>query len=461
MCKKILFSPVGGTDPISEDNYYEGSMLHICRYFKPDLVYLYMSKTIVNNEEKDHRYTEALKLLGDKVNHRFEVKLIRNETLTTVHEFDYFYDEFSKVVKKIFSENSPDDEFYFNISSGTPGMKSALIVMKSLGEFNGTCVQVASPSRKMENHTHSKGEYDLTSLWELSPDNDEHAVNRTQIVECPNLVCIRTKRNIEEFIKKYDYEAAYQMLHFLPEMDKFEPYLRLAKSRYNLNLSEANKLNSELKVNFLPVIGPDQKIFEYALACNIKRKKGELADFIRALTPLILELFVMIAKKQIGEISSLTKDCHTKNGIKIEVWDKQSIIDLAFYNEHVATIKTALADSYRDFFEDVKLSEKNYIRSDHICTILKYPTFELGKIADDVVQLRERVEQTIRNMSAHQMVQVDEEQIKKLTGIDSRQIMKLIKRLFSYSGINIGETSPLWDSYDKMNDFIIQKLNEK
>ena len=31
--KKILFSPIGGTDPIS--NFRDGAMLHICRIYKP------------------------------------------------------------------------------------------------------------------------------------------------------------------------------------------------------------------------------------------------------------------------------------------------------------------------------------------------------------------------------------------------------------------------------------------
>lgn len=33
MSKVVLFSPVGGTDPISENNYYDGSLLHICCTF--------------------------------------------------------------------------------------------------------------------------------------------------------------------------------------------------------------------------------------------------------------------------------------------------------------------------------------------------------------------------------------------------------------------------------------------
>ena len=41
---RILFSPLGKTDPIS--NMRDGSMLHICRIYKPNIVYLYMSSEI-------------------------------------------------------------------------------------------------------------------------------------------------------------------------------------------------------------------------------------------------------------------------------------------------------------------------------------------------------------------------------------------------------------------------------
>ena len=52
---KILFSPVGNTDPISENNLYDGAMLHICRYYDIDKVYMYMSEQIFEKEKADHR----------------------------------------------------------------------------------------------------------------------------------------------------------------------------------------------------------------------------------------------------------------------------------------------------------------------------------------------------------------------------------------------------------------------
>ena len=54
MNQTILFKPVGGTDPISSTNIHDGSMLHICRVYQPQKVILYMSKEMLDNQEKDN-----------------------------------------------------------------------------------------------------------------------------------------------------------------------------------------------------------------------------------------------------------------------------------------------------------------------------------------------------------------------------------------------------------------------
>lgn len=69
MNKKILFSPVGGTDPMSEWNYHDGALLHIARHYKPDEIYLYMSKEILQKHEQDDRYRYCIKKLGERLNH--------------------------------------------------------------------------------------------------------------------------------------------------------------------------------------------------------------------------------------------------------------------------------------------------------------------------------------------------------------------------------------------------------
>mgnify|MGYP004492659635 FL=1 len=94
MGKTILFTPVGGTDPISATNYYEGAILHICRYYKPDQVILYMSKEMLAYQKQDNRYLYCLQKLSDVIEHEMEYEVIERDELTKVHEFDYYYEDF-------------------------------------------------------------------------------------------------------------------------------------------------------------------------------------------------------------------------------------------------------------------------------------------------------------------------------------------------------------------------------
>ena len=69
MGKVILFTPVGGTDPISATNYYEGAILHICRHYMPDKVVLYMSKEMLDYQDEDDRYRYCLDKLSELQKH--------------------------------------------------------------------------------------------------------------------------------------------------------------------------------------------------------------------------------------------------------------------------------------------------------------------------------------------------------------------------------------------------------
>lgn len=44
----------------------------------------------------------------------------------------------------------------------------------------------------------------------------------------------------------------------------------------------------------------ERKYFEYALNLKIRLKKGEYVDFIRAVTPIIVDMFELILRKQCG-----------------------------------------------------------------------------------------------------------------------------------------------------------------
>ena len=206
MSKKYLFSPIGNTDPIKY--LYDGSMLHICRYYEPDVVYLYLSKEMVENHKKDNRYVETLNLLGDFLNHKFEVHIIENPDMVEVQQYDVFYDEFRKIISEIEEQKEKEDQLLVNMASGTPGMKSALLIMATLAEYRFLPIQVSTPQKKSNLEHEERDEYDVKANWELNEDNEESAENRCQEVKCLNLMRLLKIDMIKKHLLSYDYHAA-------------------------------------------------------------------------------------------------------------------------------------------------------------------------------------------------------------------------------------------------------------
>ena len=75
--KKVLFSPVGSTDPISGE--YDGALLHIIRKYRSRKVYLYLLKEICEFEDKDSRYSYCFDRLKEHLGYDFETEWIRRE----------------------------------------------------------------------------------------------------------------------------------------------------------------------------------------------------------------------------------------------------------------------------------------------------------------------------------------------------------------------------------------------
>ena len=66
------------------------------------------------------------------------------------------------------------------------------------------------------------------------------------------------------------------------------------------------------------------------------------------------------------------------------------------------------------------------------------------------------VETKVRNLAAHEIVSITDDWIYKRCEHSSSQILKKIKKLTEFSGINIKDS--IWDSYDEMNDIIASYL---
>ena len=448
MGKTILFSPVGGTDPISLKNYHDGAMLHIARFYKPDKIILFMSKEMLTLQEKDDRYRYSLRKLCELQGREpIEIEEIERPELENVQEFDYFYPEFRSILSAICRKLGEEDRLLINISSGTPAMKSGLLVVQTLEGYPAELVQVVTPGRRMNEHQHEG--YDVGLLWEMNEDNAANAEDRTRIVHCPSLANIQKEQIIRKHIQVFDYQAAVAVAETMPKAvcEKYLPLLRLGFERCQLCFKEVDRLVKESEYDAVPVKSGDSRIyFEYALSLKLRWERKEYADFIRALTPLIVDLFELILKKRYNFI--VENYVYYSKGIR--KWSEEKVRK-----------EQALYDALENAFFDNGGFKYGFIQSEHLKVLIQAYGRKSGDqdlYLQKMVESLRNAEANIRNMAAHEIVSITDDTIKVKTGMSGEKILELIRKALGYAGIQVTEEA--WASYEKMNDEINRRIGQ-
>lgn len=465
---KILFSPVGGTDPMPatrDENgnraTTDGSLIHIARFYRPDKIILYMSKEIYENEEKDNRYTYCLRQLLDPQNEKEpDIKIISKENLSEVQDFNYFYKDFGELLAEIIQNKKEEDIIYLNISSGTPAMKSALVVLKHLWQADCELIQVATPARRMNNRNRID-EYDPEVWWAANKDENaaragEPFENRCTEVKCSNLLELQNEEIIKRLVRRCDYQAALVIAKTMKRRSKrYLPLLEFAKKRLQLDFDGMNRAYLEFSPEEREICSlpyevkkkPHEKqiYLEYIQNLTIKYETGHYADFIRAISPMIEGIFLIILRDKFG-IDIRRDFCYEDPGNNGKYcWDKAKLTR----KTKPAEMINSILSKGRNFNYNSPISSADLIRI--IRRISK-------KNRDDMKSLQHLrdVELKLRNEAAHQIVSVNEITIKNKTELTPTQIIKKMKQGLLYAGCV--ENKEDFKSLQNMNEKIIDLM---
>ena len=441
--KRILFSPVGSTDPIA--GQHDGAILHIARNYDLDEIYLYLSKEMCELDQKDDRYGYCLERLKESTGKTFIVKKICRPELTEVHIFDFFMKEFRDIVNQILNE--ADCELYLNVSSGTPAMKSALQLIGTIVEKPMKTIQVVTPSRKYNEHREDvKGEYDVELQWELNMDNQFPYENRCSISTDVNLAAELKKEAIKKQIVAYDYLAA---LSLAEDIELFlDPramrLLEAMESRIKLDRNRCRYYLKDLDYKIFPhESGNEIDCVEYLLLLQIKMQKEEYIDFLRGITPLFtLLLERIVARETPIEVRQYCFSQKGVNGTVFTNWDKQK----------VSTNQTLQDALTRD--GKWELRSRQVVRTEDLVEILNRlsDNAAVKKLAAD---LRE-VEEKVRNPVAHCITYMTADILKEATGYSAAKIFDMLTKLSRCAGIKITEED--LKSYELCNQELISLL---
>ncbi len=440
---KILFSPIGGSDPIR--NYHDGSMLHICRNYLPDRVVLYLSGEMYQHHVQDNRYVYCLEELGKKMSHPFEIEVIVRDELTEVQDYEYFYTEFTKCINDIVAQMDEGDELLLNVSSGTPAMKNALIILATLAEFSFQPIQVSTPLKRSNYMDENTKNYEVQEQWEFDEDNEpqEGDTSRCEEIKSLNLVKLLKVNLLEKHLQAYDYTAALEIARDLKNhiSVKATAMIEQANERNQLNTKRVNELAKKIDYQPMPVKNQENcDLLEYVLLLQMKVRRKEYADFIRAITPVVFELFYRVLKRQ----------CH----IDIKDYCDEKKSGLRWNLEKIK--QTEVGDILQKEYAATGFRGGPVYSSQLKPLILHYSGSE--KVNTLVTDLR-HAEEKARNKAAHTIVSITNEKIVKWTDYTAEELLVKIQQLTLF--VVPGQDGSIWDSYDRMNEAIMKEIRQE
>lgn len=432
---KILFSPVGMTDPIRY--FRDGALLNICRYYRPDKIYLYMSKEVLTYHDKDDRYRYCLEKLGELIGQKFEIELLERPDLENVQIFDGFLADLKDELIKIHSQY-PEAEILLNVSSGTPAMKSSLQILSLTLNFRCLPIQVSTPQKSSNPRIDEEKDLTPEEHWELNESNDFED-NRCITSLTENLLEEFEKQSIMKLIRSYDYAAAYSIAKDSDMFsEKFKELLSAAASRLKLE-NRARTIFRKYGISGLIANSPDYvDVSEYLLLLKIKIAKEEYADFLRSITPVLVDLFSMYLKNKCGfDISSYT---YTDNK-NVMRWDIKLLSGTAELN--------ILNQKYRS---TGGLQKDSIVYSDSLSEIIVQTASDTDakNITND---LRNKVEKQLRNKAAHTIISINDATVKNYTGLSSEDIYKMLVKMLKLCGYQQDE-----NSYENMNNILLSEI---
>lgn len=449
---RILFSPIGLTDPISRN--HDGAMLHISRRYSPEIIYMYLSEDMQEKQNKDQRYTKVIEYLDKSLGTDTQIVRLDGSKIDSVYKFDLYYEEFEKYLKQI-KNDYPDAEILLNTSSGTPAMKSALQVIAALGEGNYKAIQVPAPNKV----NHEPPEIPVDDMWKENKDNEKGYKDRTEVSTHLQLITKFKKEIIKKHIDQYDYHAAFEVAKDIKNSLSKEALkgIEAAKERLSLNdlayaelFKEAGADIEKFELDeYFKNENKDIKLYEYILSLDVKVKREEYADFVRSISPILRDIFKLYAERKLN--INVLKYCDKPNSeprLKL----KKIFKYIEKGNEEGKEAQIILDALNKEFgkFTDSALAASN------LTVIIE--AFETNKQIIEMIKTLRRLEKNVRNIAAHQVVSINDEKIKEgssdkegKNGKTSKQIVQMIQMIAQKAKITkVGN----WNSYKDMNEYI-------
>lgn len=324
---------IGDIHTYEHDGYQQeisdGPALVIIKDEMPDkLIVIYSDEMKVKQEN----FERTVKTVYRKK--AVQIPVIQNEYVTEgVHEFEAMY----KFVEKILdSEDMSNGDYILNITSGTAQCQAAMYFINFIKDYHTRLARVDSPNGKKTNRSNQGAPYfeevvldDLLKKQTAEKEDERKPEIETGEKLKNNLL----QRTYKDFILKYEYKAALDILKENPDIISNEQDWEDSKNILENMISVFQKqrvleelaADSKLKYNDT---GEFQKVLNYYLMIDILNRRGQVTDVLvkaKSFAEFILKSVIKIKYPDIKKF----------NGKKIKDFNIFESIDyLEYYHEY-------------------------------------------------------------------------------------------------------------------------------
>lgn len=451
--KVILISPIGSSDPIRDD--YDGPMLHIARHYKPDKIYLLMTNEMKEHEDYNHIYTKAINFLyhGEKDNKELpclnkEVEIIiKDEYLLKTDDpsdFDFFT-IYHSIIEKIINENdNKENEFYVNISSGTPQMIAALCldIVNSERKVKLTPVQVKT--HRQRSNTGIKPEISIKE-FKNNFDNFEgdEIKNRTVEPKLNNFKHYFYDAKIKSFIKSYSYKECMKLISFEQDYQNIKDLCKFCADYVSLRKIDANGITIMKKLGLTSIDNDNNK---QQILCGYNNMvafmKNDVRNFSLMITPVLFKLCVVVLSNHLHDIVDVgTGELNVKN-----------IVNNPFF-------KNKVPEKIKKVWKTISVGG-HLVKNDNLVDLINI--FEGDRKIRECINGLRKVEKTVRNKAAHSVVYISEEDFLNWTkygkeGKEPAKVLKIMKNLIEKLYIDLTDND--FNVFKCVNERIENELN--
>ena len=455
--ERVLLTFAGNSDPTR--NNYDGPMLHICRYYRPEKIYLVLTSEMQKRNE-NKIYEKAIKESLTDYNPIFEYI---NTDIGNAHLFDIYFNKINETFNKIKLEH-PNAEVLVNITSGTAQMISNLVMYTvDAVNINIIPIQVATPEGKGNTTEVVNDSYKVNDEKENNFDNiEEFRTNRILFPDLRQYSRLLAKNQIKELLKKYEYSTCLELLKrdIFQENSKLNGLLNFANDRRHLKGLKSNgKLKSldDKRFDKFYYYNKNEtvenkvkewyKIVDYFALANIKQKSSDIAGYTIMLEPLIVNIYLSILRDVFGKKLS---DLFSEKRKEEEFSYKTDILKIKKYD--------GLKEKIEDELNKV-LKDSVFVSNKVLIAVIKYfiEKNEFGILEkmnltyfSDFSKTLHKIKE-VRNMIAHSLKTINRDDFNSEAKVGIDTVNKKIIDFFEKYYTDFGYKESVIYVYDEIN----------